>query len=235
MTWKPDPILRMLLAWTALTTVIFWLPLMRSLMDGDTYEWGFASFGGHGLHGDLWFPALGVALALSIRGLGWRGARMPFHALLLLWIVPLGASATWLSITQPDDFRFQGDTLGVDVSLAPVGILLFGGLAALAVFWVIRDLRSGRRCEALPWTRTNKVLGFALIALLPIQFVLLRFGEPHGTTDQIGVVLTILQWMLIGAALRLRSTPHDLAERASDPWSSPALQARSAALQPPCP
>lgn len=205
MTWKPDPILRVLLAWTALTTVIFWLPLVRSLMDGDTYEWGFIGFGGHGLHGDLWLPALGVALALSIRSLGWRGARMPFHGLLLLWVVPLGAGATWLSLTQPEDFRFKGDTLGVDVSLVPVGILLFGGMAALAVFWVIRDLRSGRRREALPWTRTNKVFGLALIALLPIQFVLLRFGEPHGTTDQIGVVLTILQWMLIGTALRPRT------------------------------
>lgn len=215
MTWKPDPILRVLLAWTALTTMIFWLPLVRSFLDGDTYEWSFFGFGGHGLHGDLWFPALGVALALAIRGLGWRGARMPFHALLLLWVVPLGAGAVWLSITQPEDFRFQGDTLGVDVSLAPAGILLFGGLAALAVFWVIRDLRSGRRREALPWMRTNKVLGFALLALLPIQLVLLPFGEPHGTTDQIGVVLTILQWMLIGAALRPRAAERGPAARST--------------------
>ncbi len=127
MNWKPDPILRVLLAWTALTTLTFWLPFVRSLMDGDTYEWGFAGFSGHGLHGDLWLPLLGVTLALSIRWLGWRGARMPFHALLLLWVVPLGAGATWLSIKQADDFRFKGDTLGIDVSLVPVGILLFGG------------------------------------------------------------------------------------------------------------
>jgi hypothetical protein len=33
------------------------------------------------------------------------------------------------------------------------------------------------------------------LGLLPIQFVLLRFGEPHGTTDQIGVILTIAQWL----------------------------------------
>jgi hypothetical protein len=90
-----------------------------------------------------------------------------------------------------------------------VGILLFGGLAALAVFWVIRDLRSGRRREPLPWTRTNKALGFSLIALLPIQFFLLRFGEPHGTTDQMGVVLTILQWMVVGTALRPRTMERD--------------------------
>jgi hypothetical protein len=37
-----------------------------------------------------------------------------------------------------------------------------------------------------------------------VQFLLLQFGEPHGTTDQIGVVITILQWLLVGAALRPR-------------------------------
>lgn len=204
MSWKPDWMLRVLLAWTAITTLPFWLPLVRSFMDGDSYEWGLLDFRGHGLHGDLWLPALGVALALAIRWPGWRGARMPFHVLLLLWVVPLGAAATWLSIANPEDFRFQGDTLGIDVSLAPVGILLFGGLAVLALLWVIRDLRSGRRREAPPWTRTNKLLGLGLLALLPLQLVLLRFGEPHGTTDQIGVVITILQWLLVGAALRPR-------------------------------
>jgi hypothetical protein len=204
MSFKPDRLLRALLAWTALTTLMFWLPLVRSVMDGESYEWGFMGLSGRGLHGDLWFPALGAALAFAIRWLGWRGARMPFHVLLLLWIVPVGAGATWQSVAHPDDFRFRGDTLGVDIPLAPVGILFFGGFAALAVFWVIRDLRSGRRREASPWTRANTVLTAALVALLPVQFLLLQFGEPHGTTDQIGVVITILQWLLVGAALRPR-------------------------------
>lgn len=220
MRWKPDFILRALLAWTALTTLIFWLPSVRSLMDGDTYEWGFLGFRGNGLHGDLWFPLLGAALALAIRWLGWRGARMPFHALLLLWVVPLGAGASYLSLTRPDDFRFQGDTLGVDVSLVPVGLALFGGFALLALYWVIRDLRSGRR-EAPPWTRANTVLMSVLIGLLPVQFLLLRFGEPHGTTDKIGVVITILQWLFLGTALKPRITePRRLASASAAPSAS---------------
>ena len=204
MRWKPDFILRALLGWTALTTLTFWLPSVRSLMDGDTYEWGFASFSGRGLQGDLWFPLLGAALALSIRWLGWRGARLPFHALLLLWVVPLGAMASYLSLTRPDDFRFKGDTMGIDISLVPVGLAVFGGFALLALFWVVRDLRLGRRREAPPWTRANTVLLSVLAGLLPVQFALLRFGEPHGTTDKIGVVITILQWLLLGAALKPR-------------------------------
>jgi hypothetical protein len=33
--------------------------------------------------------------------------------------------------------------------------------------------------------------------MLPLQFVLLRFGEPHGLRDQVGVVLTMLQWLIL--------------------------------------
>ena len=204
MNWKPDWMLRSLLAWTAVTTLAFWLPLVRSFMDGDSYEWGFFRFRGYGLHGDLWLPAVCVMLALAVRWLGWRGARLPFHALLLLWLVPIGAGATYLSITRPDDFTFEGDTMGLSIPLAPVGILLFGGFAVLAILWVIRDLRSGRRREAPPWTRTNTILVTGLLALLPIQFILLRFGAPHDTTDQIGVVMTIVQWLCVDVAIRPR-------------------------------
>ena len=51
------------------------------------------------------------------------------------------------------------------------------------------------------WSQRNKKLLAAFFLLLPIQFVLLRFGEPHGTTDAIGVLLTIAQCPLLAAAL----------------------------------
>jgi hypothetical protein len=37
--------------------------------------------------------------------------------------------------------------------------------------------------------------------LLPIQFILLRFGEQHGTNDQIGVILTMLQLVVLNLGL----------------------------------
>lgn len=203
--WKPDPVLRLLLAWAALTTLIFWLPFVRSLFDGPTYKWGFAGFGGRGLEGDLWFPALGVALALAIRWFGWRGARLPFHILLLLWLVPIGVGATWASLSNPADFRFRGDTLGVDLPLAWAGPVIFGGFAVLAIVWVVRDLMSGRRREAPPWTRANRAWTLGLASLLPIQFVLLRFGGPDSTMDKIGVVITIVQWLLVSSAWKPRA------------------------------
>ena len=105
------------------------------------------------------------------------------------------------AITSPEDYRFRGDTLGVDVSLAWVGPLFFGGFALLSLFWVVRDLRTTREKVDLEWTRVNRILLFIVLGLLPIQFMLLRFGEPHGPQDQVGVILIMAQWVLISFTL----------------------------------
>ncbi|GAB4526604.1 MAG: hypothetical protein Kow00133_15470 [Amphiplicatus sp.] len=46
-------------------------------------------------------------------------------------------------------------------------------------------------------------MGAPALAILPVQFALLRFGEPHARTDEIGVILTIAQWLAIVFALGL--------------------------------
>ena len=204
MPWKPDRLLKAILIWTMLTLIIIWLPLVRGLMDGDNYQWGNSFFGrdlgGHGLHGDYWFLLLQAALGLVLLYLGWRGAQPPFHWLLLLWHTSLGLQAVYNSLTFPEEYRFKGDTLGVDVSLAWVGPLFFGGFALLSVLWVVRDLKSRREKAAPEWIRVNWVLLLIAVGFLPIQFVLLRFGEQHGPRDQAGVLLTMLQWVLINLA-----------------------------------
>ena len=53
----------------------------------------------------------------------------------------------------------------------------------------------------LPLQHANRVLLALTLALLPIQFFLLRVGEQHGTNDQIGVLLTMLQWVALNVAL----------------------------------
>src|SRR5215475_14707175 len=106
--------------------------------------------------------------------LGWRGAKRPFHWLLLLWHLPLSIGVTSIALRFPDDFRFRGDTLGVDVSLAWVGPLLFGGFALLSVIWVIRDLRRNQPQVILPLQGANHILLAIMLSLLPVQFLLLR-------------------------------------------------------------
>jgi hypothetical protein len=41
-----------------------------------------------------------------------------------------------------------------------------------------------------------------LDAALPLQFALLRFGGAASRLDQIGVLITIVQWFLVGRVFR---------------------------------
>ena len=205
MTWKPDRILKIIMIWTMITTILVWLPFVRGLIDGDSYQWGATfwgmQFGGYGIQGDYWLLVLQVAFVITLLYQGWRGAKQPFHWLLLLWHVPIGLQAFYDAFTSPEDYRFKGDSLGVDVSLAWIGPLLFGGVALLSFFWVARDLRSNRERVEVPWARANRVFGWIAFGLLPIQILLLRSGEPHGPGDQAGVILTMVQWVLINLTL----------------------------------
>jgi hypothetical protein len=199
-----DRVLRALLAWTALTTVLFWLPAIRGAMDGETYEWGLFGFGGKGVAGDYWFPVAAAAVAIVARVLGARGGRFPFHLLLVGWHAFLAVGAFMIARSDPDGLRIQGDTLGFDINLAVVGPVFFGLWAAGALFWVVRDwTRKGPR-EVPPWTSANTRWTAVLIALLPVQYVFLHYGEPDSMADKIGVVMTVLQWFLLGTAVRPR-------------------------------
>lgn len=216
MLWKPDKLLRAILIWTAITLIIVWLPFVRGLMDGESYQWGnsFAGMqlGGRGVHGDYWLLVIQAAFGIILLYLGWRGARPPFQGLLLLWQILIAGQACYDAFTSPEDYRFQGDTLGVDVSLAWVGPVFTGTFALLSIYWVWRDLRTRQETIAPEWSRANFVFLLIVLAMLPIQFVLLRFGEPHGTRDQVGVILTMTQWILISCAL----FPWSKSERAAE-------------------
>ena len=213
--WRSDWLLRVLLTWTALTFLIAWLPFLRCPMDGDSYTWGLGWWGfeagGTGLSAGYWLPVVEVVLGVTILRLGSRGARPPFHWLLLAWHTALFTSFTFASVTSPEDFRFQGDTAGIDFSIAWVGPLFTGGFLLASILWVVRDLRRKASGQAVgrvaPWSRYNTIRLAGLVALLPIQFVLLRFGPTAGTTDFIGVALIIVQWMLLTDAIKPRAVP----------------------------
>jgi hypothetical protein len=205
--WMPDRLLRCLLTWTAVTTLPFWLVSVRGAFDGASYEWRFLGFVGSGISSDYWFPLLAASVVIIVRYVGWRGAYFPFHLVLAGWHLFLACGAMLLAVTEPEGFRFRGDTLGIDVSLAVIGPLFFGLWAGLTLFWVTRDLWQRRPRHVLPWCKRNTRWMLILAALLPLQFALLRFGEPGSTFDQIGVLITIAQWLLLGLALAPRGSP----------------------------
>ena len=212
--WKPHLVLRMLLWWTSITFVTGWLPLIRSAFDGSSYEWATSYFGhdfsGKGLTGDYWLVIVKVILGLAILFLGWRGARNPFGYLLIGWQIFGFGDSVFSAVTKPEDFRFRGDTLGVDVSLAWVAPALYGVALSLSVWWYVKE-RKNRLTVDPGWSSANTRWMIMLSALLPVQFFLLRNGGPNTTMDQIGVLLTIVQWFLIPFALRLRPSSEPVA------------------------
>ncbi len=197
---------RLLLGWVTFHLVFSWLPLVRCVMDGESYAWGTSHFG-HMFHSrglerpDVWLLVFKSALFGTLIYLGARGAGRLFQWLILLWTLVLTADVTYAVATNPKGMEFHGDTLGLHFNMGWVLVPVVGAFALLALWWVVRERRAGRETETPPWTAANRKLLLICLLLLPVQFVLLRFGEPHGLTDKIGVLLTILQCPLFTFAL----------------------------------
>lgn len=194
--WKPDRLLKLLLIWAAIPMVAVWLPVIRAPFDGASYSWP----GGRGVTAAYWgWLALAVC-CIALLYLGWRGARRPFHWILLAWNGFLAGAATWGAITEPDAMVFQGDTLGVRFSLMWAGPAFCIPVFLMSLWWVARDLR-GRKPRTQPaWNRRNSVLLGIAIGLLPLQFYLLHYGPHLSQMDQIGVILTMAQWAMLNLA-----------------------------------
>jgi hypothetical protein len=183
------------MGWLVFTTMIPPLVLTRSLTQ-PSYQWGFASFGGTGMAGDLWFIAALFAFVLAMMWFGWRGARLPFHLLAVLWTG--GVAITWLLavLSMGDAARFRGDTLGIDIWLgwlAPV----FAAFALITIWWAVGDLRRRATRAAPGWTRRNAT-GFLIAAgFLAAAIVLFRMGNLHGPSDAAAVLCVFAFWITL--------------------------------------
>jgi hypothetical protein len=200
-----DPLLRLVMWWTALVAgVLVWLPLVRGATQGAAYQWVLADgIGARGVGGDYWLLVLAAPLVFTVLYLGWRGARLPFHALLLVLHVPLAAAVAYAASTHPEAFRFEGATIGVSFSLAQIGPVLFGTFAMLSIVWVARDLKAGRSraLASWTWTRATRIRLMLVVALLPVEVALFRTGGIQSTGNVIGVALVFWQWFMINRVL----------------------------------
>lgn len=202
-----------LIAWTTLVFLFAWLPLVRCILDGDTYEWGTTHFGytfrGTGLEGDLWF--LTVKLAIGFAALygicrWWRPGLLLAMAVAMVHF----SDSLFSYLTAAEPLIFRGDTLGVEFDIGLASAVLGALAAATAVVLAAAWAKLPPYC----WLDTaNRRLLIVLLTLLPVQFLLLRFGEPHGTTDAVGVILTILQWLAVPWALRYTEVTPGLSAR----------------------
>jgi hypothetical protein len=195
----PDRITRTALGLFTLTTVVFYLAAVRGAFDGPSYQWQLFGLGGRGVGGDYWVPVVGASGALAVVAGGWRCRRWAF-VLLAAWNVLVFLAVLVVVTSNPEKFRFRGDTLGLDVSLAWMGPLLFGAGAVLSL---VAARRQFRHCPAVaPWSRRNARWAVVLVAALPFQFLLLRFGSAGSLSDQVGVLVTIVQWLMVGRIFR---------------------------------
>ena len=193
----------LLMSWLTLTFLTAWLPTLRGAMDGASYQWGGGllgfQFSGSGIAGDYAFVIAKSAVALAMLFYGWRRPNGGFRVALAGWLALMLADTIYNVVTAPGDFRFRGDTLGVDISLAAIAPALDAAMLALAGWWALR----APALPVPPLARANVVLLATAALLLPVQYALLSGGSGQDASDVIGVLLTMLGWFLFSAGLGL--------------------------------
>lgn len=197
----------LLMSWLTLGFVTAWLPFLRGAFDGPTYEWGgglFAlQFSGAGIGGDYWFSALMAAIGVAFLWCGWRRPNGRFRLFLVAWLALMFADTIYNVAVAPDSYRFQGDTLGIDISLALVAPTLKAIVLGLALWW----FQWAPALPVPPLSRANFILVGIAGALLPVQYALLSRGQGQEMADVVGVLLTMAGWALFSTGLGLWRNP----------------------------
>lgn len=202
MEGKRDKLLHVILIYVVFSGITYWLPLTRGAFDGASYEWsGWLGAGGKGIGGHYWLLFILTSILIMVVILGWRGIHKPFRWLLLTWfLILIVESGSWFF---SENVQIKGDTFGYDFAM-PIGKLVFPLdllFLFLSCFWIIRDIRSKKYVRPTPWNKINRNLFIHFFCLLPVQFILLRFFDHNEIFDQIGVFLTIFQWILLNLSL----------------------------------
>ncbi len=202
---KPNNLwFNLLLFVISFTFLIVWLPLIRSICDGTSYQWGTTIYGfaisGAGLTWSLLFIFIQFVFYLFLfLSFYWMKNRMVHKILVIIWYLFVFGNL-FFDIAVNGDTMFHGDTLNVHVSL--LSLVLPLGLFALGLIAFVFRKDLSLESPDIGWNRKNNRWFIILYGLLPIQIMLLAFGEPHGTTDQIGVVICILQALLVPLIVR---------------------------------
>ena len=188
-----------LMIFSGLTFMLVWLPLLRCLFDGKTYSWGQQYFGmsinSTGIEPGYFMliPFLMLYL-LFFYSFYWIKNRTIFYVL-LAWFWIHNFSNLLFDIIKNGDTEFHGDTLNVHISISMIVI----PLSIIALIWIIAVIRKDKKLTEvnIPWGRTNKIKALIILAPIPIQAILFATGEAHGLTDEISVIITIIQSFLI--------------------------------------
>lgn len=190
---------QILLSIFSISFLIVWLPAVRALFDGASYEWGMEYFGfmiyGAGINSHYLFIVAELLLFLFLFiSVYWIQHRLVFHVLSVIWFFHFFGNMIF-DIIRNGDTMFHGDTMNVHIPLTAIVIPLTIITAFVLIMAIRHDIKAPE--VNIPWSRANNLLAIAIFGFLPIQFILLSTGEPHGITDQIGVVISLVQVFLI--------------------------------------
>ncbi|MEQ9403738.1 MAG: ubiquinol cytochrome C oxidoreductase [Cyclobacteriaceae bacterium] len=188
----------------SLTFMIVWLPLVRSVFDGVSYQWGTNFYGfqiqGAGITPSFSFLVIQLAFyAALIWSMYWVKNRYLFEGLLVLWFFNVFGNLL-SDIIINGDTMFHGDTLNVHISITWIIV----PLSILAIIFIIFIILADRKADnqSIHWNARNTRLMWLILGPIPILGLLLASGEPHGITDQIGVIIAIAQCFLIPLIFR---------------------------------
>jgi hypothetical protein len=202
-----DVLYLVIMSWLIFTTLVMpQLVLTRCLLQ-PTYRWSNVGFSGTGMHGDLWFVMVIFVFVAIVMWYGWRGARMPFHVLAVLWTGALTVLLVSGVIEHGQKMRFRGDTLHINIWLGwfvPIYLLF----TALTIYWAVRDLRRKRHRFKPGWSRRNVIGLIIAVALWLVAAALFRIGPLHGPANIAAVLCMFAFWIVLnGCGLRAAVTP----------------------------
>lgn len=190
--------LQILLLGTTLSFISTWLPFIRSIFDGESYMWGKGflnfKFTGNGLNGDFFYLIIDVTIGLFlIYSIFFNRKRWQMYLSAIIWFGSILINVIYRVIYE-GGYPFHGDTIGLRINLEKVLIPFLTLMFFLIFFLIYKKEESITKAQ---WSSTNKKLLIIGLSLLPIQFLLFSTGDPHGTTDIIGVIISVLQVLFL--------------------------------------
>ena len=192
------------MAWTVVTSIFAWLPIVRALSRPDGYTWALFGLRGEGLSGPFWIFPLLATYAIVLFSHAWWARRGLFRTLLLAWHLGWTSLIVAGVVQGGVEAQWQGQGWGWSVSLV-VPAIVFTCFTAIVAWWAILD---GRRASAPPrpaWTAGNTGRLIVALALFPVAFTLFRYGSDYDWITAAAIGVAIVQWVTLYEALVPRS------------------------------
>lgn len=186
--------LTFLLFVTSVSSATTWLPFIRGISDGLSYQWGATFYGklfaGKGVTGDFYFVVINLMLVtLLMYSIYWIRDRRICYGLLIIWYGSILGNLGY-EVMIGERYMFHGDTLNVHVDLTYFLVPVFLLPGAFVVYMIREDRKHSLIVKR---HRKNRLWAMFIVLPIPLQVVLFYSGPPHGISDQVGVVIALLQ------------------------------------------